>query len=396
MTDPLLQFRAEFPILDRTTYLISNSLGAMPQSARQKMADFTTMWAEEGIRAWGKGWWELTTSVGDEIAPLIGAGPGEVAMLPNVTIAQAMIASALDYTPERNAIVMTGLDFPSVRYAYDGLVTRLGARIVEVPSDDGVTIDTERVVKAIDERTKLVAISYVLFRSAYILDVEPIIARAREVGALVCLDAYHATGIIPVNVKKLGVDFLTSGVLKWMCGGPGGCFLYASPEMTRKYAPALTGWQAHARPFAFENEMEYAPGIQRWLSAEPSISVMYHAPEGVKVLKRAGMENIRAKSMRQTARLIDLADERGYKVTAPRDPARRGGTVAFDVPNAYEVAQTLLSRDILIDYRPGAGIRVAPHFYNTDEEVESVVAGIDEILAKGDWKEYAGKRTVVT
>src|SRR3954466_5870101 len=146
VTDPLLDLRAEFPILERTTYLVSNSLGAMPRTVPERLAEYVDQWAELGVRAWANGWWEMPVSVGDEIAPLIGAGRGEIAMLPNVTIAQTAVLSALDYSAPRDTIVMTDLDFPSVRYVYDELATRLGARIVSVPSDDGVSIETQRVL----------------------------------------------------------------------------------------------------------------------------------------------------------------------------------------------------------------------------------------------------------
>ena len=395
-TDPLLVYRSEFPILERSTYLVSNSLGAMPRGVPDRLAEYVDQWAEFGVRAWANGWWEMPVTVGDEIAPLIGASPGEVAMLPNVTIAQTAVFSALDYAPPRDAIVMTELDFPSVRYAYDQLARRLGARIVVVPSDDGVSIDTERLLRAIDERTRLVAISHVLFRSAYIMDVDAICRRAHEVGALVSLDSFHAVGVIPVDVKACEVDFLTGGVLKWLCGGPGGCFVYASPAMNERVAPSFTGWQAHARPFAFEPEMVYASNAWRWLSGTPAIPALFAAIEGPRIVRRAGIQNIREKSVRQTERLIDLADARGYGVTAPRDPARRGGTVAFDVPHAYGVAQALLAENVLVDYRPNAGIRIAPHFYTTDDELERAVPVIDEILESERWRSFEGRRATVT
>lgn len=396
MSDPLLSFRAEFPILERTTYLVSNSLGAMPRGVPDQLAEYVDQWAELGVRAWAKGWWQLPVEVGDEIAPLIGAGAGEVVMLPNVTIAQTSVLSALDYTPPRDTIVMTALDFPSVRYVYDRLATRLGARIEVVPSDDGIAIDTGRLLEAITERTRLVAISHVLFRSAYIMDVEAICRRAHEVGALVSLDAFHSVGVIPVDVTAIGADFLTGGVLKWLCGGPGGCFLWVSPEVSHRVEPSFTGWQAHARPFAFEPEMEYASDAFRWLNGTPAIPALFAAREGPRIVRRAGVERIREKSIRQTSRLIALADERGYQVTAPRDAAHRGGTVAFDVPHAYEVSQHLLARSVIVDYRPGAGIRVAPHFYTSDQELERAVAMIDEALATGKWQEYARVQSVVT
>ena len=398
VADALLAFRGEFPILERTTYLVSNSLGAMPRAVPDRLAEYVDQWAELGVRAWAgaDGWWQMPIAVGDEIAPLIGAGPGEVAMVPNVTIAQAAVLSALDYTPPRDTIVMTALDFPSVRYVYDSLAARLGARIVVVPSDDGVSIDTDRLLSAIDDRTRLVAISHVLFRSAYIMDVGVICRHAHAVGALVSLDSFHAVGVIPVDVKAADVDFLTAGVLKWLCGGPGGCFLYASPTVRDAVAPTFTGWQAHTRPFGFEPEMDYAPGMWRWLNGTPVIPALFAAIEGPRIVRRAGIERIREKSVRQTTRLIELADAREYRVTAPRDPARRGGTVAFDVPHAYGVAQALLAEGVIIDYRPNAGIRIAPHFYTSDDELERAVSLIDDILATDRWKAFENRRQVVT
>ncbi|HTL94466.1 MAG TPA: aminotransferase class V-fold PLP-dependent enzyme [Gemmatimonadaceae bacterium] len=396
MTDALLAYRSEFPILDRVTYLVSNSLGAMPRAVPERLAEYADAWNRRGVRAWADGWWAMPLTVGDEIAPLLGAGPGEVAMFPNVTLAQAAVLSAVDYTPPRDTIVMTGLDFPSVRYVYDELAARLGARIVTVPSDDGIGIDTARVIEAIDERTRIVAVSHVLFRSAYIMDADAICRRAHDAGALVSLDAFHSVGVMPVDVRASGVDFLTGGVLKWLCGGPGGAFLYVAPRVRETLEPALTGWQAHARPFAFENEMEYGHGAGRWLNGTPVIPALYAAIEGPRIVRKAGIEAIRAKSLRQTARLVSLADAHGWPVNAPRDPDRRGGTVAFDVPNGYEVAQALLARDILVDYRPEAGIRVAPHFYTDDREIDAAVEAMASILETGAWQQFSARRAVVT
>lgn len=394
--DPLLEFRAEFPILGRTNYLVSNSLGAMPRGVPDRLAEYAQEWATHGVRAWARRWWQMPGAVGDAIAPLIGAGPGEVVMVPNVSLAQATVLSAVRYRAPRNRIVMTALDFPSVRYVYDALATRLGAEIEVIPSSDGVGIDEDQLCAAIDDRTALVAISHVLFKSAHIVDVTRITRQAHNAGALVSLDAFHSVGVIPVDVKAIGADFFTGGVLKWLCGGPGGCFTYASPNATSKLEPSLTGWMAHSHPFAFDPEMDYADGAYRWLGGTPAIPAIYAAIEGPRIVLSAGIERIRAKSVRQTARLVELADARGFRLHAPRDPSRRGGTVAVDVPHAYEVAQCLLERDILVDFRPGAGIRIAPHFYTRDDELEAAFGAIDEILATGAWSKHAGRSSVVT
>ena len=392
----MLAFREEFPILDKTTYLVSNSLGPMPRTVPDKLAEYARDWGDLGVKAWARGWWEMPIEVGNEIAPLMNAEPGEVVMMPNVSIAQSAVASAIDFSGGRDTIVMTALDFPSVLYAYHALAERFGARVVVVESDDGIGIDEEKLLAAIDERTKLVAVSHVIFKSAFVNNVEAICRRAHEMGALVSLDAFHSVGILPVDVKSSAVDFLTGGVLKWMCGGPGGCFLYVSPKVRDELAPAITGWQAHARPFAFEEQMEYTSGPFRWLNGTPVIPALYAAAEGPRILRRAGMKAIRARSVELTSRLVELADERGFRVTAPRESERRGGTVALHVDHGYEVAQELLARDILVDYRVGAGIRVAPHFFTRDEEIDAVVGSITEILESGIWQRFKERTAVVT
>lgn len=394
--DPLLAFREEFPILEKTNYLVSNSLGPMPRTVPEKLAEYARDWGELGVKAWTRGWWERPVETGNEIAPLINADAGEVVMMPNVTIAQTAVLSAIDFPKERDTVVMTELDFPSVRYAYAEMAERFGARVVVVPSEDGLTIDRDKLLAAIDERTRIVAVSHVLFRSAYLMDADAICRRAHGMGALVSLDSFHAVGIVPVDVKRSNVDFLTGGALKWLCGGPGACFLYVSPSVRDKLKPALTGWQAHSRPFAFEETMEYTSGAFRWLNGTPVIPALYAAAEGPKILRRAGITAIREKSLRLTSRLIELADERGYTVNAPRDPAQRGGTIAMDVPHAYEVTQHLLSRNILVDYRVGAGIRIAPHFFTREEELDEAVYEIGKSLESGSWQRFSEKIAVVT
>ena len=394
--DPLLAFREEFPILENTNYLVSNSLGPMPRSVPGKLAEYARDWGELGVKAWTRGWWEKPIDVGNEIAPLINAGDGEVVMMPNVTIAQTAVLSAIDFPKERDTVVMTELDFPSVRYAYAEMAKRFGARVVVVRSEDGLTIDRDELLAAIDERTRIVAVSHVLFKSAYLMDADAICRRAHEMGALVSLDSFHAVGIIPVDVKRSNVDFLTGGVLKWLCGGPGACFLYINPNVRDRLRPALTGWQAHSRPFAFEETMEYTSGAFRWLNGTPVIPALYAAAEGPKILRRAGIDAIREKSLRLTSRLIELADSRGYAVNAPRDPARRGGTVALDVPHGYEVTQHLLSQNILVDYRVGAGIRIAPHFFTREEELDEAVYEISASVESGSWQRFSENIAVVT
>ena len=380
--DQLLEWRKEFPILANTTYMISHSLGAMPRRAADRVAEYADTWAARGIRAWEEGWWEMPITVGNLIASIIGAGEGEVAMHQNVSICQSIVASCFDWSGRRNKLVTDGLNFPSNDYVYHGL-SRMGARIVPVPSPDGFTLPVECVLAAIDEETQLVSISHVAFRSSYLQDLAPIVERAHAVGAMVIADLYQSAGTVPVDVRGLNLDFATGGSVKWLCGGPGAGYLYVRRELWNSLAPAATGWMAHEQPFAFEGgPIRYAQDAFRFLNGTPNVPALYAARSGYEIINQIGVEAIREKSMRQTARLIELADEAGLRVNTPRDATCRGGVVTFDVPNGKELNRELARRQILADYRPGAGVRVAPHFYNTDEELVQTVLEIKKLIGR--------------
>jgi kynureninase len=378
--DPLLAWRKEFPILGHTTYMISHSLGAMPQRAADRVREFTDTWATRGIRAWAEGWWEMPVTVGNLVGSIIGAGEGEVVMHQNVSICQSLVTSCLDWSGRRNKLVTEGLNFPSNDYVYHGL-ERIGARVVTVPSPDGITLPLESLLDAIDEETLLVSISHVAFRSSYVQDLAAIVKRAHQMGAKVIADLYQSAGTVPVNVRELQVDFATGGSVKWLCGGPGAGYLYVRRDLWDTLQPAATGWMAHEEPFAFEaGPIRYAADAFRFLNGTPNVPAMYSARSGYEIINEIGVPAIREKSKRQTARLLALADDAGIPVKTCRDPERRGGVVTFDVPNAQEITQELIRREILVDYRPKAGIRVAPHFYTADEELDSTVAAICELL----------------
>ncbi len=381
MTDPLLRFRSEFPILERTTYMISNSLGAMPRGVYDSVREYCDIWANRGVRAWEEKWWMMAQEVGDEIAAIMNAPSGSVSMQLNVTGCQAVIASCFDFSGKRNKIVYSDMNFPSIMYFWEAQRSR-GARVQMVRTDDGVHVPTERILDAIDEETLLVPISHVVFRSAYIKDVKPIVEKAHRMGALVVLDTFQSLGCVPVDVQALDVDFCVGGVLKWLCGGAGTSYLYVRPGLSKKLEPKITGWFAHENPFGFEiGATRYGEQPFRFMQGTSNVPGFYTAMPGLKIIREAGVENIRAKSKNMTARLIELADQRGWKVNAPRDPEQRGGTVAIDMPNAKDVCAELLRRDVLVDYRPKAGVRFSPHFYNTMEEIDRAMAAVDEILS---------------
>ncbi len=394
--DTLLAWRKEFPILQKSAYLISNSLGAMPRGVYRHLRAYADQWATRGVRAWSDSWWDLPLTAGDAVAPLIGANPGEVTMHSNITLLQAMLISCMEFRGGKNDIVMTDMEFPSVLYVYQKFATRLGARLRVVSSEDGISVPTGKILGAIGPNTKIVSVSHVLFKSAYIQDIRSIVEKAHKAGAVVILDAYHSVGVIPVDVRRLGVDVLVGGVLKWLCGGPGAAFLWMRPSLRKKLRPVITGWFAHRDPFSFEKSMAYAHGPRKFLNGTPSISALAAAQVGPRILSRAGIEKIRRKSMRQTALLIEEAENRGFSIRSPRDPERRGGTVTVSVPHAYEVSRELIRRNIVVDFRKGAGIRLAPHFYNSDEELLFAIEEIDQILRTKAYGRHAGKKSTVT
>jgi len=387
--DDLLKWRGEFPILDRTTYMISNSLGAMPRGVYHEVRAYADSWAERGVRAWEEGWWEMAVSLGDKIAVLVGARAGEISLHQNVTITQAVISSCFDFHGPRNKIVMTDLEFPSIQYFYHEQ-RRKGARVEVIPAEDSIRFDLEKFLAAIDETTLLVPISLVLFRSSFIVDARAIIERARRVGAHVILDAFQAAGTIPVDVRSFGADFAVGGVLKWLCGGPGVAYLYVREDLRGKLKPALTGWMAHRRPFAFETgAIDSREDSYRYLNGTPHIPALFACRPGLDILNQVGISAIREKSLRLTSRLIEGAKARGWHVNTPENPAERAGTVSVDCPHAYEVCRELLAREILVDYRPKAGVRLSPHFYNREDECQFALAQMEEILKTGAWEKHA-------
>jgi kynureninase len=384
----LLNWRSEFPILERTTYLTSNSLGAMPRGVCDRLREYADTWATRGVRAWEEGWWEMAVAVGDKVGALVGAGPGEISLHQNVTLTQATIASCFDFSVPRNKVVLLDLEFPSIVYFYLEQ-RRQGARVEIIPSDDSIHAPMERLLAAIDETTLLVPISLILFRSSTIVDAKAIIERAHAVGAHVVLDCFQAAGTLPIDLHALNVDFAVGGVMKWLCGGPGVAYLYVRPDLRQRLSPALTGWMAHQRPFDFEvGPIVPRDDSFRFLTGTSHIPALYACQPGLEILARAGIENIRANSIRQTERLIQGALACGWSVNTPRNAAERGGTVSLDCPHAREVKCELLARDILVDYRPAAGIRLSPHFYNRDEEIDFALSQIEEILDTGAWEQH--------
>jgi kynureninase len=376
------EYRDRFPILDTCTYLINHSLAAMPAEAEDNLREYARVWRERGIRAWAEGWWDMPVTVGDQLGRILGAPPGSIVMHQNVTVAEAIVLSCFGRTGERNRIVYEEANFPSVRYLYQAQ-----------PELEVVALeDAGAVADAIDERTLLVPISHVLFKNGEIQDVEPIIRSARDAGSHVVLDCYQSAGVVPLDLTELGVAFAVGGSVKWLCGGPGAGWLYVRPDLSEQLEPTLVGWQGHARPFAFEPELEYAAGARRFLTGTPNVPALYAATAGYDVIEEVGVQRIRERSLALTQLLIDLCDEAGLEVVSPREAMRRGGTVTVSTPDHAACHRELGERGVICDFRPDpeGGIRLGPHFFNTEEEVRHAVSELAGIIASGAYEKHLG------
>jgi len=383
-TDPeaeLLKLRKEFPTLSKKTHLISHSLGAVPRQARERITAFYETWERDSIEAWHD-WLPMVTQCGDQVGRIINAPSGTVVMMTNVSQTMGIIASCLDFTPKRSRVVYTTMNFPSVHYVWKEH-ERLGAKVELVASPDGIRVETQDFIDAIDDRTAAVVIELVLFRSGFIQDAKAIVKAAHAKGAVAIIDAYQAVGTVPVDVQAIDCDFFTGGSVKWLCGGPGGGYLYVKKQNIPTYEPRLCGWFSHVAPFGFVmDRIQYREDVMRYMGGTPSIPAIYSSSAGREMVATIGVDRIRAKSKRQIAQTVAIADEMGLKVNTPRDPERRGGMICVDFPDSERVHLELLKRHFLIDWRPKCGIRISPHFYTTDDELEAVFKEIAR-LRKG-------------
>jgi kynureninase len=377
--DPLAVWRGEFPIVDECTYLVSHSLGAMPKRTAASLQEYADTWSRRGVRAWHEGWWEMGRRTGDLLAPILGVETGTISLHQNVSVAMGIIGSCFRYDGPRRKIVLTDLEFPTNMYLFEGF-RRYGAEVVYVESGSAMRTDLDRLLDAIDERTVLVPLSVVLFRSAFIQDAKAVIDKAHRVGAHVILDVYQAAGTVPLQIAGLEAGFAVGGSVKWLCGGPGAGYLYVRPDLARQLEPGLTGWAAHADPFSFATgAIVYADAPERFQSGTPNIPSLYAARSGYEIVAEIGVAAIREKSLRLTRRIMDHASRAGYRLNTPERDSERGGAVIVDVPNAEAVSKELIRRNVIVDYRPGAGIRIAPHFYNTEQDIDTALSVLDEL-----------------
>ncbi|HLL52884.1 MAG TPA: aminotransferase class V-fold PLP-dependent enzyme [Myxococcaceae bacterium] len=392
--DPLLSWRSEFPILAKKAgYLINNSLGAMPRKVYDNLQAYADTWATEGVVAWHK-WLPMVAETADLVGSILNAPRGTMMMHQNVSTLTSILISGMDFRGKRNKVVVSELNFPSVVYNWVGCREQ-GARIEVVKSrDGGLNLETEDLVNAIDDDTKVVSLDLVLFRSAGLIDIKPVIEKAHRHGALVVLDCYQATAAVPIDVQALNVDFLIGGSVKWLCGGPGAGYLYARKDLIRDFHPKITGWFSDKKPFDFRfGDVDPAEDAHRFMGGSPSIPALYAARAGYEIINQVGVDAIREKSLRQTQLLMDLADEQGLTVNTPRAAPRRGNTVCVDFEFSEDASKKLIERGFIIDWRPKGGVRISPHFYNSDEECRAIMEEIKRLRASSTLGPVVGPRS---
>lgn len=375
MTTPrsLTDYRDEFPVVGRKAYLISASLGPISVRARAYVDGYLDAWASKGApdHVWMEDIFPTMGGLKRSFAALAGCDADEVALTTNISIALATVASCLDLSGERNRVILSELDFPTDGHVWLAWARKTGAEIVWLRSPDGLTIPLEAYDEAIDDRTALVMVNRVLYRSSALVDAKAVCATARERGALSFVDDYHGLGIVPLDLHDLGCDLYTAGTLKWMCGGPGMVFLYARRELLPTLEPAVTGWFGTREPFSFDTEhLEYHVTARRLEHGTPPAPVFYLAKGGLEIIAEVGVERIRERQGELTDHVIARADAAGLAVRTPRDRDARGGVVNVGVgSNAEAICHALLARDVCTDSR-GDGLRISPHFFNTEADVD--------------------------
>ena len=378
--EDLLDRRADYPVLARKTYLASHTLGAMHRRTPERLAEFAELWAEHGVVSW-ETWAPEVERVADLVGSLVGAPAGTTVLRQNVADLLGDLVTCFDWQGRRNRVVTSALEWPGSLHTWSQ-IGRLGGAAVVVPAEPGgITFDVQRMVDAIDERTLLVECSHVLFRTSTIVDLAPIVEKAHAVGAVMVVDGYQAAGTLPVDVVSLGADVYLGGSVKYLSGGPGNGWMHVSPDVVDRLQPVTAGWFGQAAPFSFDPEIAYAPGIRRFAGGTPGVPAAYAAEPAYAALADIGMTRVRERSVSMTQPLLEAALDRGFHVRSPHDPAQRGGHVTIDPGDSARVHDALIARGTVVDHRPGVGIRVSPHFYNTLDEALGVLDAMSEVSA---------------
>ncbi len=367
----ITRWRTEFPILSRRTYLNSCSLGALSRRAESSLDDFIERWHEMGASAWYHHWLGRVGLLRERVAAFLGAATEELVLMPSTSAALSVIAESVDYT-ERSRVVTTELDFPTLAYQW---AVKPGVDLVVLESPDGIRIDPEQFEAAVDERTLFLATSHVFFSTGYAQDLEALAAIAHGAGAMCLIDGYQGAGQVPVSVHDSGVDFYTTGPLKWLCGGPGLAYLYVRRALIPTLEPRITSWFATQDQFDFDvRGFRYHDDARRFELGTPALPTVHTALGGQEILEEVGIDRVAARNRALTTHLVGRCREAGFRLSLPDEPHRTAIVmIAHDDP-AGAVAH-LARRSVIVDHRPGH-VRVSPHFYNTEAELDRLVTGL--------------------
>ena len=383
MVNDLSSYRDEFPILAERTYLISASLGPLSLRARRAATEHLDLWQRLGPEElWLAHGLPKLEQCRDQFSQIIGADPDEVAIVPSVSSGLSSIASCLGLD-DRNKVVLSDMDFPTNSYVWRAQQRR-GAKLDFVASTDGIRIEAGELVERIDGQTAIVNTNRVLFESSWIMDLPPIVQAAHDAGAFVVVDDFHGSGIVPLDVHDLGIDFLLSGALKWMMGGQGIAFLYCRRDLIAKMQPLVVGWFGTKRPFDFDRSgLDLRDDARRFETGTYTLPQAWTASAGMEMILEVGVDRIRARNQELTSLIIEKADEAELEVLSPRDDEKRGGLVRVRVPggrpNAERILHELFRRNVVLDQR-GDALRISPHFFSTEEDIERCFGELKKLV----------------
>jgi len=356
--------RAQFPILSRRTYLNSCSLGALSLRSEMYLDDFRERWHDMGASAWYGHWLGRVEDLRGRVAEFWGSTPEELALLPSTSAALAMVTESVPMG-KRNRVVCTELDFPTLAYQWS---VKPEIDLVMLRSEDGVTIDPQQFADAVDERTLFLATSHVFFATGFQQDIEALARIAREAGAYSVIDGYQGAGQVPLTLSRTGVDFYTAGPLKWLCGGPGLAYLYVREQLIQSLRPRITSWFATERQFDFDLEgFEYRTDARRFELGTPALPTVHTALGGQELVDEVGIDAIVDRNRALTEHLIEGARSAGFSM-ATAEPEQRTSIVMIRHDDPSGAVKHLAEHDVIVDHRPGF-VRVSPHFYNTEVEI---------------------------
>jgi kynureninase len=360
--------RDEFPILGRRTYLNSCSLGALSRRAERYLDEFTDGWHEMGASAWYHHWLGRVEDLRTRVAAFLCATPRELALLPSTSAALSVVAESVRHGG-RHRVVCTELDFPTLAYQW---AVKPEIELVVLRSEDGVTIDPAQFAEAVDERTLFLATSHVFFTTGFEQDISELARIARDAGAYALIDGYQGAGQVELDVPATGVDFYTTGPLKWLCGGPGLAYLYVRAELVESLRPHITSWFATERQFDFDiDDFQYRGDARRFELGTPAVATVHTALGGQEIVDEVGMGAIVQRNGALTERLVHKARVAGFELRLP-PVERRTAIVMIRHDDPPAAVRHLAEHGVIVDHRPGF-VRVSPHFYNSEEEIDRCI-----------------------